>query len=68
VGQDGRHLRLKLKAGNVVWPGILFGWEGELPIEGSHIDLVYSLSADRYGPSENGGALQLTVLDLAPSQ
>jgi single-stranded-DNA-specific exonuclease len=68
VGQDGSHLRLKLKSGNVIWPGILFRWEGELPVEGSHIDLVYSLSADRYGPTDNGGALQLTVLDLAPSR
>jgi single-stranded-DNA-specific exonuclease len=67
VGNGDRHLRLKLKSGAVVWPAIAFGWEGEVPAEGSHIDVVYSLSADRYGPSENGGALQLSVLDLAPS-
>ncbi len=67
VGQDGRHLRLKLKAGAVAWPAIAFGFEGEMPVEGSHVDLVYSLSADRYGPSGNGGALQLNVVDLAPS-
>jgi len=65
---DGRHLKLKLKNGPVVWPGILFGWEGEIPVEGSHIDMVYSISADRYGPSIGGGALQLSVLDIAPSQ
>ena len=67
VGQDGRHLKLKLKAGPVAWPAIAFGFEGEMPVEGSHVDLVYSLSADRYGPSGNGGALQLNVVDLAPS-
>ena len=67
VGQEGRHLRLKLKAGPVVWPAIAFGFDGEIPIEGSHVDLVYSLSADRYGPTGNGGALQLNVVDLAPS-
>jgi single-stranded-DNA-specific exonuclease len=65
VGEDGQHLRLKLKAGPVVWPAIAFRWEGELPQEGSRIDVVYSLSADRYGPSDNGGALQLSVLDIA---
>ena len=67
VGEGDRHLRLKLKSGPVVWPAIAFGWEGEVPAEGSHVDVVYSLSSDRYGPSENGGALQLSVLDLAPS-
>jgi hypothetical protein len=41
---------------------------GEPPEEGTHVDLVYSLSADRYGPSENGGALQLAVLDMAESE
>jgi single-stranded-DNA-specific exonuclease len=65
VGQGDRHLRLKLKSGAVVWPAIAFGWEGAAPEEGSHVDVVYSLSADRYGPSENGGALQLVVLDMA---
>lgn len=65
-GNGGRHLRLKLKDGAVAWPAICFGWEGEPPAEGSLVDIVYRLAADRYGPSENGGALQLTVEDLAP--
>jgi len=64
---EGRHLRLKLKSGPVVWPAISFGWQGELPEQGSRVDIVYSLSADRYGPGEQGGALQLQVQDLAPS-
>jgi single-stranded-DNA-specific exonuclease len=62
---EGRHLRLKLKSGAVAWPAIAFGWQGELPEPGSRVDVVYSLSADRYGPSEQGGALQLQVVDLA---
>lgn len=66
VGDEGQHLRLKLRHGPVVWPAIAFRWEGEAPAPGSRVDLVYSLSADRYGPSEAGGALQLTVVDLAP--
>jgi len=68
VGEGSKHLRLKLRSGNVVWPAICFSWEGEMPVEGSRVDLVYSLSTDRYGPSGEGGALQLMVQDLAPSQ
>jgi single-stranded-DNA-specific exonuclease len=65
---EGRHLRLRLKSGPVLWPAIAFGWEGAVPAEGSRVDVVYSLSADRYGSSEQGGALQLTVQDLAPAR
>lgn len=68
VGDEGRHLRLKLKDGPVTWSGILFGWDsGPLPA-GSLADVVYTFSSDRYGASYEGtgGALQLTLLDLAP--
>jgi single-stranded-DNA-specific exonuclease len=68
VGEGSKHLRLKLRSGNVVWPAICFGWEGEMPVDGSRIDLVYTLSTDRYGPSGEGGALQLMVQDLAIAQ
>jgi single-stranded-DNA-specific exonuclease len=63
---DGTHARLKLKAG-ATWPAIAFNYEGPLPAEGSSIDMVYTMSADRYGPTGNGGALQLQVLDMIPS-
>jgi len=49
------------------WPAICFRYEGECPEPGSHIDAVFSMSADKYGPTGNGGALQLTVVDFAPS-
>jgi single-stranded-DNA-specific exonuclease len=67
VGDEGRHLRLKLKDGPVTWSGILFGWEGETPAAGSRADVVYSFSNDRYGPRYQGGAaaLQLSLVDLA---
>jgi single-stranded-DNA-specific exonuclease len=68
VGQEGRHLRLRLKSGNVTWPAICFNYESACPEPGSQVDLVYSLSSDRYGPVEGGGALQLTVMDMAPSR
>ena len=68
VGQEGRHLRLRLKSANVTWPAICFNYEGACPQPGSSFDVVYSLSADRYGSGEGGGALQLTVQDIAPSR
>ncbi|MGE0057592.1 MAG: single-stranded-DNA-specific exonuclease RecJ [Dehalococcoidia bacterium] len=64
---EGKHLKLKLKAGPVSWPAICFRYEGECPQPGDHIDAVFSFSSDRFGPAGNGGALQLTVVDLAPS-
>jgi single-stranded-DNA-specific exonuclease len=67
VGDEGRHLRLKLKDGPVLWPAIAFNCESETPEAGARIDAVYSLSSDRYGPSDNGGALQLSLLDFAPA-
>jgi single-stranded-DNA-specific exonuclease len=66
VGENGGHVRLKLKAG-ATWPAIAFNHEGPLPAEGSAVDIVYTMSADRYGPTANGGALQLQVLDIVPS-
>jgi single-stranded-DNA-specific exonuclease len=69
VGEDGRHLRLKIRAGPISWSAIAFDWEAPPPAEGERFDLVYALSSDRYGPSfdGSGGALQLTVLDMAPA-
>ncbi|HXH23319.1 MAG TPA: single-stranded-DNA-specific exonuclease RecJ [Dehalococcoidia bacterium] len=69
VGEDGRHLRLKLKDGPVTWSGILFNWEQEAPAAGSLADVVYSFAGDRYGPvyADGGKALQLTLEDLAPA-
>jgi single-stranded-DNA-specific exonuclease len=82
VGSDGRHLRLKLRDGPVVWPAIAFGMgeafssEGDgqepvglaprLPEEGSLIDVVYSVSADRRALGR-GDSLELEVLDFVPS-
>jgi single-stranded-DNA-specific exonuclease len=67
LGENSRHLRLKLKDGNVTWSAIAFDRPGEVPAPGARIDVVYSLSVDRYGPTfeGGGGALQLLVEDLA---
>ena len=67
VGEDKRHLKLKLRGGPVVWPAIAFRWDQDKPAIGQQIDAVFSISADRYGSSSAGGSLQLNVLDLAPT-
>jgi len=62
IGNEGRHLRLKLRDGPVTWPAVAFDL-GDLALEpGQHADVVYSLTVDRRG----GDALELRVKDLAP--
>jgi single-stranded-DNA-specific exonuclease len=61
LGNDGQHLRLKLKDGPVTWPAIAFGM-GERAVEaGQRVDVVYSLASDRRGED----ALELRIKDLA---
>ena len=60
VGADGQHLRLKLRDGAVVWPAIAFRQDGSGFQDGGPVDVVYSLSADRF----TSDGLQLRVLDL----
>jgi single-stranded-DNA-specific exonuclease len=65
-GADGRHLRMKLKDGNVTWPAIAFGMGEFVPAVGARIDVVYSIDDDRYGPDMGGSTpLQLHVEDFA---
>ncbi|MGQ9572868.1 MAG: single-stranded-DNA-specific exonuclease RecJ, partial [Dehalococcoidia bacterium] len=64
AGNDGQHLRLKLKDGPVTWPAIAFDM-GERAVEpGQRVDVVYSLTSER----RDNEALELRVKDLAPSQ
>ncbi len=60
VGVDNAHLRLKLRDGAVVWPAIAFRQDGDGIDEGSRVDLVYTIGADRY----LSDGLQLRVLDV----
>jgi single-stranded-DNA-specific exonuclease len=63
IGGDGQHLRLQLRDGRVTWPAVAFG-HGEAELEAGHrLDVVYTFSADRGAD----GALELRVLDFAPS-
>lgn len=60
VGADGRHLKLKLRDGAVLWPAIAFRQDGDGIEEGARVDVVYSLSADR----RTSDGLELRVLDV----
>jgi single-stranded-DNA-specific exonuclease len=63
IGDDGGHLRLRLRDSRVAWPAIAFGM-GERNIElGHRLDVVYSFCSDRGG---NGG-LELRIRDVAPA-
>ena len=63
LGNDGQHLRLKLKDGPVTWPAIAFNM-GERAVEaGQRVDVVYSLASERRGDD----ALELRIKDLVPS-
>ena len=72
IGEDGEHLRLRLRDGAVTWPAIAFasagasigGFSGTSVREGGRFDVVYSFCPDRGG---NGG-LELRVRDLRPAQ
>jgi len=63
VGADAAHLRLKLRDGAVVWPAIAFRHDGDGIEEGTRVDVVYSLGADRM----ISDGLQLRVLDVRPA-
>ena len=64
MGAEGQHVRLKLKAGGVTWSAVAFNTDlGETP-PAALIDLVFTLSVNRWNGSEG---LQMRVLDMAPS-
>jgi len=64
MGNNGEHLRLKLKQDGIMWDGIAFGLGDYLTEVGSAIDIVYNLKLDRWHGEER---LRLNILDLAPT-
>jgi single-stranded-DNA-specific exonuclease len=62
AGPGGRHLRLKLKDGDVVWPALAQSLGSYAPSPGQRVDVVYSLAP----AMEGQGALELRVHDMAP--
>lgn len=65
VGDGSRHLQVKLREGRIVWRGIGFDLGHLLDEVSQSIDVVYTLSVDRWGGEET---LSLSILDFAPAQ
>jgi single-stranded-DNA-specific exonuclease len=63
MGNNGGHLRLKLKQGGTVWDGVGFGLGSYLTEVSSPVDVVYNLELDRWGGEEK---LRLNLLDFSP--
>ena len=65
VGNNGGHLRLKLREGDATWDGIAFGLGNLIDEVGPCIDIVYNLGIDRWRGAD---MLQLNILDFASSR
>ena len=64
LGATGRHLRLKLKEGRVVWDALAFRWGDKGIPDSALLDVVYNIGTDRRAGRDS---LVLNVLDLRPS-
>jgi len=65
MGNNGEHLRLKLRQGSCAWDGVAFRLGKYLAEVASPLDIVYNLEIDRWGGKER---LRLNILDFAPSK
>lgn len=64
LGNNGDHLKLKLRQGGTVWDAVGFGLGGYLTEASAPIDIVYNLEIDRWGGAER---LRLNILDFIPA-
>jgi single-stranded-DNA-specific exonuclease len=65
MGNNGEHLRMKLRQGGTVWDGVGFRLGGYLSELSSPIDIVYNLEIDNWGGKEH---LRLNILDFEGSR
>ncbi len=65
MGNNGEHLRLKLKQGGTVWDGVGFRLGSYLAEVSPRLDIVYNLEIDRWRGEER---LRLNILDFAPAR
>ena len=65
MGNNGEHLRLRLKQGGTVWNGVAFRLGNYRAEISPHLDIVYNLEVDRWGGEER---LRLNILDFAPTR
>jgi single-stranded-DNA-specific exonuclease len=64
VGEEGRHLKLTLSDGELVWDGIAFRQGEAADGLGPSVDLVYHLELNEWNGNRR---LQLNVQDIRPS-
>jgi single-stranded-DNA-specific exonuclease len=62
MGNNGDHLRLKLRQCNTTWDAVAFGLGCRMPEIKSSIDIVYNLELNKWRGDEK---LRLNILDLA---
>ena len=65
MGNNGEHLRLKLKQSGTIWDSVAFRLGDCLPKVSSPLDIAYNLEVDRWHGEER---LRLNTLDFAPSR
>ena len=65
MGNNGEHLRLKLRQGGTVWDGVAFRLGNYQADVASHLDIVYNLEIDRWGGGER---LRLNILDFSTTE
>ena len=61
MGNNGDHLRLKLKQGGTVWDGVGFRLGSHFSEVSPRLDIVYNLEVDNWGGKER---LRLNILDF----
>ncbi len=64
MGNNGGHLRLKLRQGGCIWDGVGFRLGNYLAEVASSLDIVYNLEIDKWRGEER---LRLNILDFAPT-
>ncbi|UCG54967.1 MAG: single-stranded-DNA-specific exonuclease RecJ [Dehalococcoidia bacterium] len=62
MGNNGDHLRLKIKQGSNTWDAVAFGMGNRMPEIRASIDIVYNLEINKWGGAEK---LRLNILDLS---
>ena len=65
MGNNRKHLRLKLEQDNIMWDAVAFGLGHRLSEVHSVINIVYNLELDQWRGQER---LRLNILDLVPAE
>jgi single-stranded-DNA-specific exonuclease len=64
MGNNGEHLRMKLKQGGTIWDGVAFRLGNHQAEFAPRIDIVYNLEVDNWGGKKQ---LRLNILDFKKS-